>query len=58
MYYLFHADYRLLFIGVRTFNPLTLVLIPMYAPFFIFFLTNSLRVNTVLRFKARVNFKI
>ena len=58
MYYLFHVDYRLLFIGVRTFNPLTLVLIPMYAPFFfIFFLTNSLRVNTVLRFKARSEFQ-
>ena len=58
IYYLFHIDYRLLFIGVRTFNPLTLVLIPMYVPFFfIFFLTNSLRVNTVLRFKARSEFQ-
>ena len=44
LYYLFHVDYRLLFIGIRTFNPITILLIPMYVPFFfIFFFAKSIQ---------------
>ena len=58
LYYLFHVDYRLLFIGVRTFNPITILLIPMYVPFFfIFFFSNSLRVNTVMRIETGSEFQ-
>jgi acetyl esterase/lipase len=50
MYYFFHADYRFLFMGVRIFRAEELWLLLMYAPFFfIFFLSNSLRVNGSLR---------
>ena len=57
-YYLFHVDYRFGFIGVRTFRPITLLLIPMYMPlFFIFFLSNSLRVNGAIRFKGTSEIK-
>ncbi len=50
VYALFHVDYRFLFLGVRVFQPVLLVLLPIYAPmFFIFFLSNSLRVNGSLR---------
>lgn len=45
-----HVDYRFLFMGVRVFQPPMLVLLGMYAPFFLlFFLSNSLRVNGGLR---------
>ena len=58
MYYLFHVDYRFLFVGVRTFNPITLLLVPMYVPlFFLFFFANSLRVNTVMRMEGVSEFK-
>ncbi len=51
VYALFHVDYRFLFMGVRVFQSELLVLVPMYAPFFfVFFLSNSLRVNAAMRF--------
>jgi hypothetical protein len=51
VYALFHVDYRFLFMGVRVFQPELLWLVPMYAPmFFVFFLSNSLRVNAAMRF--------
>lgn len=50
IYALFHVDYRFLFLGVRIFQPALLLLAPMYIPmFFIFFLSNSLRVNGAMR---------
>ena len=53
IYYLFHVDYRFIFISVRTFRPITLLLLPMYLPFFfIFFLSNSIRVNSSLRIEG------
>ncbi len=58
VYYLFHVDYRFGFIGARTFRPITLLLIPMYMPlFFIFFLSNSLRVNGAMRFEGTSEIK-
>ena len=52
IYFLFHVDYRFLFLGVRVFRPEILFLLLMYFPFFIiFFLSNSLRVNVLMRFK-------
>ena len=54
VYYLFHVDYRFLFMGVRPFQPQMLVLLAMYAPvFFLFFLSNSLRVNGAMRFEGQ-----
>ena len=51
--YTFHVDYRFVFLGVRTFRPQLLLLLPMYAPFFfVFFLSNSLRVNGAMRFEG------
>ena len=53
IYYLFHVDYRFIFFGVRVFRPITLLLIPMYLPpFLIFFLSNSIRVNSALRIEG------
>jgi hypothetical protein len=50
IYYFFHVDYRFVFIGVRVFQPATLLLLLMYAPaFFVFVLSNSLRVNGAMR---------
>jgi len=50
IYYLFHVDYRFIFLGVKTFRPELLFLLPVYMPlFFIFFLSNSLRVNGSFR---------
>ena len=58
IYYLFHVDYRFVFISVRTFRPITLLLIPMYLPFFfIFFLSNSIRVNSSLRIEGHGGLK-
>jgi hypothetical protein len=55
VYYFFHVDYRFVFLGVRTFQPATLTLLAMYAPlFFIFFFSNSLRVNSAMRFEKSV----
>ena len=51
-YYLFHVDYRFWFMGVRIFQPEMLIVLMMYFPlFFIFFFSNSLRVNGAMRFK-------
>ena len=53
-YYFFHVDYRFLFMGVRVFQPALLPLLFMYVPFFfIFFLSNSLRVNGAMRFEGQ-----
>jgi hypothetical protein len=50
VYYLFHVDFRFVFLGVRVFQPVTLLLLAMYGPvFFVFFLSNSLRVNGAMR---------
>jgi hypothetical protein len=50
VYYFFHVDYRFLFMGVRGFRAVELILLLMYVPFFfIFFLSNSLRVNGSMR---------
>lgn len=58
VYYFFHIDYRFLFMGIRVFEPNTLVLLLMYGPiFFIFFLSNSLRVNATMRFMEQSKWK-
>jgi len=58
LYYLLHVDYNFLFMGVRVFRPELLVLLAMYAPiFFIFFLSNSLRVNGAMRFEGEAEWK-
>lgn len=50
VYLLFHIDYRFWFMGVRIFQPEMLLVLLMYVPFFyIFFLSNSLRVNGSMR---------
>ena len=54
VYYFFHVDYRFLFMGVRVFQPELLLLLAMYAPFFfVFFLSNSLRINAAMRFEGQ-----
>jgi hypothetical protein len=54
VYAVFHVDYRFLFLGVRVFQPALLLLMPVYAPvFFVFFLSNSLRVNAAMRFAGQ-----
>lgn len=54
VYAVFHVDYRFLFLGVRVFQPVLLLLLPLYAPmFFIFFLSNSLRVNGTMRIEGQ-----
>jgi len=58
VYWFFHVDYRFLFMGVRVFRPVELVLLLMYVPFFfIFFLSNSLRVNGALRTEGLAEWK-
>jgi hypothetical protein len=57
-YWLFHVDYRFLFMGVRVFQPSLLVLLVMYVPFFfVFFLSNSLRINGAMRFEGQAEWK-
>tara|TARA_B100001057_G_scaffold366165_1_gene369430 strand:- start:170 stop:1648 length:1479 start_codon:yes stop_codon:yes gene_type:complete len=52
IYYFFHVDYRFWFMGVRVFQPEMLLVLAMYFPlFFIFFFSNSLRVNGGMRFE-------
>ena len=52
VYLLFHIDYRFWFMGIRIFQPEMILVLLMYAPFFyIFFLSNSLRVNGSMRIK-------
>ena len=54
IYLLFHVDYRFWFIGVRIFQLEMLIVLMMYFPmFFIFFFSNSLRVNGSMRFKGQ-----
>ena len=51
IYIFFHIDYRFWFMGVRIFQPEMLLVLLMYFPFFfIFFFSNSLRVNGAMRF--------
>ena len=58
MHYLFHVDYRFVFLGVRTFRPELLLLLPMYVPmFFVFFLANSLRMNGAMRFAGHAEWR-
>jgi hypothetical protein len=58
VYYLFHVDYNFLFMGVRVFRAELLILLCMYTPFFfIFFLSNSLRVNAAMRFEGDPEWK-
>jgi hypothetical protein len=58
VYYFLHVDYRFLFMGVRTFQPELLVLLAMYVPFFfIFLLSNSLRINAAMRFEGQAEWK-
>ncbi len=58
VYFLFHVDYRFWFMGVRIFQPEMLLVLVMYFPlFFIFFFTNSLRVNGAMRFKNQSEWK-
>jgi hypothetical protein len=58
MYYLFHVDYRFLFMGVRVFRPVEILLLLVYAPFFfIFFLSSSLRVNAAMRTEGQPEWK-
>ena len=52
IYYFFHVDYRFWFMVVRVFQPEMLLVPAMYFPlFFIFFFSNSLRVNGGMRFE-------
>ena len=54
IYYFLHVDYRFLFMGVRPFQPELLLLLAMYVPlFFVFFLSNSLRINAAMRFEGQ-----
>ena len=58
VYFLFHVDYRFWFMGVRIFHPEMLLVLVMYFPlFFIFFFSNSLRVNGAMRFKNQSEWK-
>ena len=58
IYYFFHMDYRFLFMGVRIFKPVELVFFLMYVPFFfIFFMSNSLRVNGAMRTEGVAEWK-
>ena len=58
VYFLFHVDYRFWFMGVRIFQPEMLLVLVMYFPlFFIFFFSNSLRVNGAMRFKNQSQWK-
>ena len=58
VYYFFHVDYRFVFLGVRKFQPVTLLLLMVYAPmFFPFFLSNSLRTNGAMRLDGQIEWK-
>jgi len=58
IYYVLHVDYRFLFMGVRIFRPVELLLLMMYVPFFfIFFLSNSLRANAAMRTEGQAAWK-
>jgi hypothetical protein len=54
IYWTLHVDYNFWFMGVRVFRPELLILLGMYLPFFfIFFLSNSLRVNGSMRWEGQ-----
>ena len=58
VYFFFHIDYRFWFMGVRVFQPEMILILLMYFPlFFIFFFSNSLRVNGSMRFKNQAEWK-
>ena len=58
VYFFFHVDYRFWFMGVRVFQPEMILILLMYFPlFFIFFFSNSLRVNGSMRFKNQAEWK-
>ncbi|WP_148073000.1 poly(ethylene terephthalate) hydrolase family protein [Bythopirellula goksoeyrii] len=58
VHYFFHVDYRFVFFGARVFQPVMFILLSMYAPiFFLFFLSNSLRVNGAMRFEGEPEWK-
>ncbi len=58
IYYLFHIDYRFWFMGVRVFQPEMIIVLLMYFPlFFIFFFSNSLRVNGSMRFQGQAEWR-
>ena len=58
LYFLFHIDYRFWFMGVRVFQPELLIILAMYFPlFFIFFFSNSLRINGSMRFEDQDEWK-
>jgi len=58
VYYFLHVDYNFLFMGVRVFRPELLALLAMYTPlFFIFFLSNSLRVNGAMRIEGQAEWQ-
>ena len=58
VYFFFHVDYRFWFMGVRVFQPEMILILLMYFPlFFIFFFSNSLRVNGAMRFKNQAEWK-
>ena len=58
IYYIFHVDYRFWFMGVRVFQPEMLLVLAMYAPlFFIFFFSNSIRVNGAMRIEGQPEWK-
>ncbi|WP_202710343.1 alpha/beta hydrolase family protein [Sporosalibacterium faouarense] len=53
-YKLFHVDFRFLFIAARAFSPKILVVSLMYIPFFfIFYISNSIRVNGSMRIEGQ-----
>jgi len=54
VYGVFHVDYRSLFMGARVFQPEVVPQLAMYVPFFfVFFLSNSLRMNGALRLEGQ-----
>ncbi|TWU26036.1 dienelactone hydrolase family protein [Bythopirellula polymerisocia] len=58
VHYFFHVDYRFVFFGARVFQPVMFLLLSIYAPiFFVFFLSNSLRVNGAMRFDGDKEWK-
>ena len=58
LYFLFHIDYRFWFMGVRVFQPELFIILAMYFPlFFIFFFSNSLRINGSMRFEDQDEWK-
>lgn len=57
-YFVLHVDYRVLFMGVRPFQPEMVLLLAMYVPFlFVFFLSNSVRVNGAMRLDGQAEWK-